>query len=358
MAVYLINIILIFVWKDILLKKKESKPKYKKLYCIIIALQWILISGLRHWSVGADTYNYYRAFENGKNTSWSEIFSNCYNYLFHGFKTKDPGYYLLQKLFQVFSDNYQVFLIFIAFVFIGLMAWWIYKNSNMPEISFLIYSTVFYSFYAVTGHRQTIATALIVFIGYELIKEKKYLRFMLVAFIAFMIHKSSIVFIAYMIIANINLSLAYVIIIAVIIIAVAILGNQLYGPIAVMLGFDKEQIEYSEGGAEAYATILLLVCLASFILYHWISKRRTDCKYLYNMMFLVTASILLIYQQQGFMRIQQYFSLIIMVLIPEMILSIKKKYRTIAYYSVVAILVIYIIINQPQYQFFWQEAII
>ncbi len=354
MVVYLANIALMFIWKFALLRKNQTDKK-KKIYCGIVALQWILISGLRHWSIGADTYNYYNVFEASKSRTWQNIISNCYNYLFNGLKTKDPGYYLLQKIFQIFSDNYQVYLIFIAVVFTGLMAWWIYKNSEMPEISFLIYSTIFYSFYAITGHRQTIATALIVFVGYELIKEKKYLKFMLVAFAAFMIHKSSIVFIAYMIIANINLSLVYVSIMAASIAAVAILGNQLYVPIAVMLGFDEEQIEYAGGGAETYATVLLLVCVASFILHHWISKRRSDYKYLYNMMFLVVASTLLIYEQQGFMRIQQYFSLIIMIVIPEMILSIEKKYRTVAYVGVVGILVVYLLMRSPEYRFFFQK---
>ena len=64
---------------------------------------------------------------------------------------------------------------------------------------------LFYAFYSVTGHRQTLATALIVFVGYKYIKEKKLLKFLVIAFIVFMLHKSSLVFIPYYFIAHIIL---------------------------------------------------------------------------------------------------------------------------------------------------------
>lgn len=350
--VYFINIFLIFVWA-ILLLKNNPNPTKKKIYCAIIALQWILISGLRHHSIGSDTYQYYFRFMEAKHISWSEVLHQNWDYIFNGLDVKDPGYLLIQKAFLEISDSYHLFLIFIAAVFTGLMARWIYRYSKMPEISFLIYSVLFYAFYSITGHRQTLATALIVFLGYEYAKDRKWLKFAIIAFISFMIHKSSVVFILYYFIANIEITKTYAVIVSVIILGVAVLGIQLYGPIALALGFDESIIEYDGGGAETYATVLLLVCIASFILYPWISKRREDSKYLYNMMFLTTASTLLVYQQQGFMRIQQYFSLFIMIMIPEIILSIEKKYRSLAYLGVVGILVLYIITIQPHYRFFF-----
>ena len=277
MIFYLINIALILIWGVVLLRMNPSEKK-KKIYCIIIALQWILLSGLRDWSIGSDTYAYYHLFERTKTMSWEYLFTGCYDYLFNTFEDyNDPGYFLLMKIFQIFSNNYQDFLIFIAVLFTGLMARWIYKYSTMPDVSFIIYSTLFYSFYAVTGHRQTIATALIVFVGYELIKKKEFGKFAVLAFVAYMIHKSSIVFILFAIIANINLSFIYVSIMSVAILVVSALGIRLYGPIVLLIGYGEEYLEI-EGGAEVYATVLLLVCIATFCFYTWISKRREDTK--------------------------------------------------------------------------------
>lgn len=350
--VYFINIFLIFAWA-ILLLKNNPNPTKKKIYCAIIALQWILISGLRHWSIGSDTLSYYARFEIVKNTSWNVILKENWDYIFNGAEVRDPGYTLVTKIFQVFSSDYQLYLIFIAVVFTSLMAWWVYKYSSMPEISFLIYSVLFYSFYALTGHRQTLATALIVFVGYEFAKDRKWAKFAIVAFVAFMLHKSSVVFIIYYFIANMSLTVPYVAVMSVGMLGIAALGRSFYGPIAIALGFSEEAVEYDGGGAETYATALLLVCIASFVVYPWVKKRREDAKHLYNMMFLTTASTLLIYQHQGFMRIQQYYSLFIMIMIPEIILSIEKKYRSLAYLGVVGVLLLYLIMIQPRYRIFF-----
>ena len=352
MTVYLINLALILIW-SVPLIHIDTNSKKKKLYCAICAIQWTLVSGLRDWSIGADTLTYYTWFEEVKVFSWSTVVKNCWDYLFNGLEIKDPGYNLLQKIFQIFSGDYQLWLVFIAILFTGFMARWIYKYSSMPEISFLLYSVLFYSFFAVTGHRQTIATALIFFVGYEYAKKKQFAKFAIIAIIAFLIHKSSLVFMLFYIIANIRISMIYSIVMFIVIAALAVLGKQLYGPVAQVLGFSDEQIEYDLGGAETYATVLLLLCFVAFCLYLWISKRRIDAKNLYNMLFLAMGSTVLLFHNQSFMRIQQYFSLIIMVMVPEMIKVVDKNYRIYVYLFIVVFLIAYLIRNNPQYSFFF-----
>lgn len=352
MTVYLINIALIIVWGFFLIHVNPSKEK-KKVYCIIVAVQWILLSGLRDYSVGNDTYEYQKAFNSGLNQSWKSVIANCWDYLFNDLEVKDPGYYFVQKVFQVFFDDYRLWLFFIAILFTGLMARWIYKYSAMPDISFIIYSVLFFSFYSVTGHRQTIATALIFFLGYEYAKKRQFVKFAIIAFIAFMIHKSSLVFIMYYFLASINITAGYVVFMLSSSAIVAVLGKRLYEPIATLLGFADESINYEGGGAETYATVLVLLCVVTFVFYPWISRQRTDFKNIYNLMFLTLMTTLLVYQNQSFMRVQQYFSLVIMVVVPELIQAIDKNYRVFAYLGVVCFLVAYFIRLQPRYQFFF-----
>lgn len=352
MFVYLVNIALIYFWGFLLLYNKSTDQK-KKIYCTIVAMQWILISGLRHISVGSDTYAYYYAFERVKSTPWKTILLQNWDYLFHGLEIKDPGYPLLEKIFQIFCGDYQVFLLFIAAVFTISMAVWIYKNSAMPCLSFLIYSVLFYAFYAVTGHRQTLATALIVFVGYKYIKEKKLLKFLVIAFIAFMLHKSSLVFIPYYFLAHKRITKPYVVTISGVIALIALLGKQFYGPIALYMGFSEEQVDYAVGGAESYALILTLVCFVVLAVFPFIRKRRKDANLLCNITFLTLMSSLLIFQNQGFMRIQQYYSLFIMITIPEVLLSLRKEERTLAYAATVIVLIAYLIKCHPYYRFFF-----
>lgn len=354
MTVYLINIALIIIWGIFLTHISPTEGK-KKIYCVIVAVQWILISGLRDWSVGNDTNQYAIRFEEEMNTPWSTVLSNCWNYLFNGLDVKDPGYFLLQKIFQTFTHDYQLWLFFIAIVFTGLMARWIYKYSSMPDVSFIIYSVLFFTFYSLTGHRQTLATALIFFLGYEYAKKRQFVKFAIVAFAAYMLHKSSLVFIVYYLIANISITPIYVIAMGGAAIVVAVLGKQLYGPIATFMGFAESSIDYVGGGAETFATVLLLLCIVAFCFYPWINKQRRDAKSIYNMMFLTLMTTLLVYQNQSFMRIQQYFSLIIMIIIPEIIQAIDKNYRVLAYLFVAVFLIAYFMNQDLEYKFFFMN---
>ena len=331
-----------------------KSDKNTKIYFGIVALQWILISGLRHVSIGADTDSYYYSFESTKNKSWSTIFNNIWDYLFNGLEVKDPGYDLIEKVFQIFCGDYQVYLIFIALIFTGFMAVWIYKNSADPCFSFILFSVLFYSFYAITGHRQTIATALIVFLGYKYIKERKLMKFALVAFAAFLIHKSSIVFIPFYFVANIPITFPYVIIAFVAIIIIVLSGKNIYGAIAEWMGYGEDYINSDIGGAETYATVLTLMCVVILLFYYYYKNRCEKARHIFNITLMTLMSSLLVYQHQGFMRVQQYYSLFLMISFPEVIASFEKKSRTFVYIVTISVLILYLIINNPKYLFFWQ----
>lgn len=354
MAVYLINIFLILFFGYVFLYRVQSDYN-TKIYCGIVALQWILISGLRDISIGADTEAYLDSFESVKHTSWRTVISNVLDYIFNGFDgVKDPGYNLFQKAFQIFCGDYQVYLLFIAAIFTVLMAIWVYKNSAMPAFSFVLYSVLFYSFYAVTGHRQTIATALIVFWGYKYIKERKLIKFLILAFAAFLLHKSSLVFVPFYFIANISITLPYIVVALIVIAVVTLMGQSLYGVVAEAMGFGEDQIEYDVGGAETYALILTLLCMVVLVFYYYYKDRTEKSTHIFNITLLTLMSSLLVFQNQSFMRVQQYYSLFLMISFPEVILSFDKKGRAAVYVLTIAVLVFYLVGNNPQYLFFWQ----
>ena len=353
MAIYLINIALIIFWRLCITERRFKDSR--KLYCGLVAFQWILISGLRDWSVGADTAHYQYLFERVIGTSWNEILRKLFDYLFRGLETSDPGYYALTKVFQIISKDYQIFLVAIAILFMGLMARFIYRHSASPCTSFLIFSTLFYSFYAITGHRQTIATALIVFVGYDLIKRRELLKFALVAFASFLIHKSSIVVIPLYFMFRIPVTPTYKRICAVVIVVITLLGKAIYGPLALLLGYGQNQVDYAEGGAETFAVLLIALCIVTWIFYPQIKKRRADADHLFHVNSLALLSALLVIQNQGFMRIQQYYSLFIMITIPELLNLVKRRHRLWIYLAFGAVMIAYLMKNNPQYSFFFMS---
>ncbi len=358
MLVYLINIALILLWGVVLLKHKPTDKK-RKIFCSIAALQWILISGLRSPYMSADVYiNYSRYFEDMKTTSWAEVISNNIKYVLsfgnNNTDIDDPGYELFMKLCQIFSDNFQVFLLIVAVVFTVPMAIWIYKNSSAPDMSFVIYSVLFYSFFAITGIRQTIATAIIVFCGYKFVKERKPVKFFILAFIAFMIHKSAFVFIPYYFVASIPITFPYLIVAFAVVVLFYLFGAQLYTPLATFIGYDENLYEGTVGGGQLYALLMVCICIAIIFFYPLIHKHREDAKYWCNLLLFSILTSLLVLQVQGFMRIQQYFTLSLMVLLPEVVMCIERKHRNVVHYATIAVMVMYLIMNRPTYMFFWQ----
>ena len=340
------------MWAFLLLAYKPSDQK-KKAFCAIACIQWVMVSGFRSAYVGADTMNYRRLFYLVENTSWNKIFNNILFYI-RGGEIKDPGYVLFVKLFQVFSTNYQVYLIFIALVFMVPMAIWIYKNSSMPCLSFVIFSTLFYSFYAVTGIRQTIATAFVVFIGYELIKKKKTISFLIVVFISFFIHKSCLCFLPFAFFAHKKITKTYVAIFTVITSAFLALGKALYGPFAELIGYDIEKENLED--TSSYVIVVCLIMLASFIFMKYIKNNVDEDKFraIYNAALFATAFTLLTIRNQAFMRVQQYYALFLMLLVPELVKAFNKRLQPIVYILGVGVLITKLIFNNPFYEFFWQ----
>lgn len=108
---YLINLLLLVMWGFTILGNKQLKDP-KKVFVIIASLQWILLSGLRHLSIGADTLTYKDSFYSISNQSWAVIFENFKNLIIFGQEGKEPGYTLFVKLIQLFTLNYQFYLIF------------------------------------------------------------------------------------------------------------------------------------------------------------------------------------------------------------------------------------------------------
>lgn len=351
MIIYLINIAFIIFWRLFFTQKRFANSR--KLYCGTVAFQWILVSGLRDWSVGADTYAYFEWFERVKRMPWGTIFQNIFDYLFRGLEIKDPGYNLLTKIFQVFFQDYQLFLIAIAILFMSLMARFIYKYSASPCTSFIIFSTLFYEFYAVTGHRQTIATALIVFLGYDLIRQRKIWKFAGVAFVSFLIHKSSLLFVPFYFLTMVPVTRAYKWVCAGVIAVIVMFGVQLYNPIASALGFDEHLIEYDGGGAELYALLLIALCVVTWMFHRQIKLRRADADDLFHAISMTLLSAFLVIQNQSFMRIQQYYSLFIMITIPELINLVKRDYRLFVYLAFGAVMILYLAMKNPHYAFFF-----
>lgn len=379
MFMYVVNILLLIIYAAVLLWIRPTQGK-KKVFCALAAGNWILLSGLRHFSIGADTVAYQFAFYDSKYKSWSVLFKNFRNTIFNwklfdegimysgneatgsafdllmgenALAVKDPGYAILCKAFYTIMPDYTAFLIFIAIVFTVPLAILIYRHSKEPLMSFLIYSCLFYSFFAITGHRQTLATG-IALIGYLAFAEKKrFIPFLITILLAYPLHKSVLAFIPIYFLQYIKMDRKKVIIVLIAFPIVFLLR----GPLATVLssfsgydGYDK-----AEGG-QGFTFLLVYVVLMIATL--WKGKEATIINPHANwtlaavcLAFLLTP---LMFVNANLMRLVQYYSIFLMLYIPDLVMTFDDHETQFAYVLVLFVLVGLFVRNNPQYLFFWQ----
>lgn len=349
---YYLNIGLLILWGIVILNNNRIRNN-KKIFVTFATLQWILISGLRHISIGADTITYKFSFNRALNTSWVDAFNRFINGIFYGAEIKDPGYMFFEKFIGIFTGNYQVYIFIIAIIFMIPFGRFVYKNSREPLMSFLIYSTLFYSFFSLTGHRQTIATALVVLLGYELIKERKLFRFIVLILIASTIHKSAIVFFPFYFIADIKINKKYLMSWSIIIFLTILLRNKIYVLLEIIFDYNLSEANVV-GGTIMFTLMMVLINGVAFWRLKPLLKNNPQSNHFLNASFIALLFTLMTFVNQGFMRVQQYYSLFIVLLIPEIIKSFNKKERVLVYFISVSVLMLLFVRGNPKYLFFWQ----
>lgn len=246
-------------------ERKINKIRAKRA-CIVGAINWILLSGLRAYSIGADTEAYQISFQNANNVSWQTLLNRFVDKYFKGLDIgyKDIGFSIIEKLFRDITSNYTIWLIFIAVIFTVPMAIFIYKYSKNVCVSWIVYSTLFYSFFAITGHRQTIATAIVVWGGLELIKRRKLIPFLFLIAVGYTIHASAICLLPFYWLSRIKITRVKLFGYLIAIVGSFIFRNQLMRFLQMIVGYESYQ-QYEGAAAGTFMFLLLAMAIYVFV---------------------------------------------------------------------------------------------
>jgi|SRR5665647_274631 len=333
---------------------------FRKRYIILICLILILQSGLRNVAVGNDTYGYYESFELLKSTSWEEIWSAIKDYYSPGLG-KDVGYLVFEKTVQVFIKSYQIYLFVIAILFFSALGHFIYKNTKKLAdaiFAFVLYLSLFYAFFSITGIRQTIATSATLF-GFELIKQRKLIPFLLLILIASTIHKSSLIFIPFYFIANLKNTKIIFGSTLFFFPFVFVFKNAVNNFLKEAGGYD--QYDFFEGaGTYTFTFVLLIVAIVAFWRIKPSLMHNRNAKPFYNAFALAIFLTPLTFINPSSMRVVQYFSIFLLLLLPIVIQSFQsislKMRRTVFGVAIFLLLALSIKGNwNSEYKFFWQQ---
>lgn len=343
-----------------LLRYSRYNDALRKRYIIVVCMMLVLQSGLRNIGVGADSFSYYQYFEGVKDLTWPQIITAIMTSYYFGVD-KDPGYLVLQKLVQYIVDDYQMYLFLIAIFFFVAFGNFVYKNTTRISdaiIAFVIYISLFYYFFSITGHRQTLATAC-VFFSYEYLKQRRFWHFLLILLVAATLHKSCLVFLPFYFIApvkKINL-LFWSIVLFPLLLSVSNISAEFINEIT---GSYKEYVHYDELTPVIFTITLLIIALGASMFFRKAAKYYPEAIRSFNAYAVAIIFTSQVFAIHGYMRIVQYFSVFLVLLIPAVLKMIERKsakVRTMVYILAVFMLIMMSIRTGwgTEYKFFWQQ---
>lgn len=331
----------------------------KILFLLTSFIIYVLHSGLRHWSVGPDTYQYNNIFENVKveniDTIWENIITK------NGI---DPFYDLFQKIFQIFSSDYQLYLIFIASLFFISFCYFLYDNLSTIKqflLANFIYIAYFSGFYSITGIRQTLATTILLY-AYALYKRGKNFFVLALIFFATLFHITSFIFLLIYLVRIKRSSILHLF--SIIAFFIILQFRYLLTPIFTILLLSEERFgvyteKFSEGGSFKL-TVLNLAMSVLLLIFHYIYT-KTESVVVRNASNAFAISILFLPLQwvnPSAGRIGMYFSIFLLIILPYLVDRLKFKEGSYLGYS--SLIVLFILLTffsslETRYLFFWQN---
>ncbi len=364
MIVNLIIIAFILLLGNIYINKYGANAdlySVRKRYVVAICIVLILQSGLRNVAVGTDTYTYSIFFENTTHLSWSQVFER-FTQVYQLGEGKDAGYTVFEKLVSVFSSEYQIFLFVIAIIFFIALGQFLLKNTTRLSdliMAFVIYSVLFYSFFSITGHRQTVATALCLF-GIEYVKKRKLVPFLILMTIAFSLHKSSAIFLIFYFVVPIKSSKTIIWMVLLMFPILMVFRDQFNLLLGGFTGY--QDYEYFKGaGTSTFSFFILLIMFV--VLYRYKAMKITDLHigFAINAFAIGVAFVPLTWVNPSAMRVVQYFSIFMLLIIPSVINTFQfqsVKTKRVVYSSTILLLTLLFIRsnwNAQPYGFFWEK---
>ncbi|MBR1775006.1 MAG: EpsG family protein [Bacteroidales bacterium] len=323
-----------------------------------------LLVAFRAESIGNDTLtyaNYYRSLIDTKN-----IFEALSGRM-------ENGYILINYFFSHLGLSWLQFQIIITmFMYYSIYRYFYKYSVNIGFSCLLFMLTLMGTTMAAT--RMCLAISILLF-SVPYILKRKFLPFLLIVFIAFFFHKSSLVFVMIYPLCALKYERKRIVILMLVAIAIAYLGTSFFGLLTNAIGEYQSYVEgdrFSKERSMTGVTLILivnltiLVYLLSINYLQNINQYKQNIKYkIKNMItsehyikvsFLITVIISIIgLSGNTFSRISNYFDMSLCLIIPSSLSSIHYTDRKIFIHIVIIILFIIkwfvIIIYRPEWNY-------
>lgn len=347
MNIYL-SYIIIIIFASFLLKGWNKNKTKRDILVVICASGLFLIASLRNIEVGKDISNYMNHFIINKNADWISVLLY-----------KEPAFSVLNKIIGTVTDNYQIFIaITSALILIGPTKV-IYKYSKNPVMSYILYITMTFFAFSLSGLRQALAISILLW-NYDALLEKKFIKFICGIILAVLFHKSVIIFLLIYFISRIEIKPIIFIFYTIVFLILFIFKAPI---LSFFVNNIFEQYSYTLSSSNSYIYMLTMFCVLVFglINYKAVIEINKDALILYNMIIISVFIQLFGMESSNIVRLSELHYIFVIVFIPEVLNSIKDfKIRWLGYILIFIIVMIQFIYVFPgggygvvPYKFYW-----
>ena len=342
---------------------RENNREMK--FCfILVSVLMIFIISMRHVSIGNDTFIY-------KHYFFDKYAENGIKYMFEN-EESEWGYALLQIFFNRIGFGFEAFNVVYATFNVCVIMRLIYKWSDIPWLSCLLF--FFFGFFVLnlTMMRQITAMSIVILAvmndddnGF-----KGFLKFAVMLGIAFSIHTSAVVAIPMWIIKKVKFSGKTVAVFFLLIFLAYIFKTPLTKLVANFASgmterYDHYDVEKNGELGTLFYIMMLVTMVASVFMSSFLSDRKNQTLF----MFMAVMLIIFPTTQVGgaAMRIYYYYYIFAIIFIPNMLTGMRRRRDLIMYFIT---LVLFIAVgfseyhasisdnqyNMVPYHFFWEEV--
>ena len=303
------------MWAAIFCFRKPSKSK--NLIFILLAFSQLFILMAFRYSIGLDYQMYAFGFNNMQEAGFGTL----------SYKDWETGFVIFTKLLGMIPGmDYQWYMIVLSVIAILPAAIFIYKNSEMPWLSTILYVNMFVYFMCMNFLRQMIALSLMM-LAWHFMKRNKFILYAVIILIASFFHQTALFMIPVYLLVKMKPGLKELLIYGFIMLWFYTASTNLIDLVTNFYHEEyKESVFIVEGVSFVYAILPLFITIAAFVLVKMETINLTsENRYLTNLTLIGTIMMVTMSKHSIIERLSYYFIIFMILLVPVIYQSLKTK---------------------------------
>ena len=312
---YTINNAVIILWAAIFCFRKPSKTK--NLIFILLAFSQLFILMAFRKQIGFDYNMYAVGFRSMANTGFSTL----------TYKDWETGFIIFTKLLGMIPGvDYQMYMIILSVIAILPAAIFIYKNSDVPWLSTILYVNMFMYFMSMNFLRQMIAVSLVL-LAWHFMKNNKFILYAVIIVFASFFHQTVLIMLPVYFLVKMKPGIKEMLIYGFILLWFYTASTNLIDLVTSFYHEEyRETVFIQEGVSFIYAILPMFITICAFALIKTETINLTrENRYLTNLTFIGTLMMITMSKHSIIERLSYYFIMFMIVLVPVIYQSLKSK---------------------------------